>query len=267
MPFDPPTFEAEVTLHLIPTEELPTRAIQAVEAGFDGPHVLRMAVLDPHYPYAIQQALRAMLAELGSRGISLEQAATHLANQRAKRILTQNEDPLTGWSYFHRLYIAGDNPSVLDNLAYALDECDYLDTPIEEQRVIAHEALAEFLDPVLRQVREAERQAAWKLQREVYEQQQAEAKEEWPHKSNSPTRRAILRERLTERARDSRIFLLLLPLSWIIGAWTFHTLWIFLYGIAYVLLLPPFAYWAEYRRMKRERRYKLLRMGISEEDI
>ena len=47
MPFDPAKFEAEVALKLTPTERLPAAAQDALEAGFDGPHVLRMAILEP----------------------------------------------------------------------------------------------------------------------------------------------------------------------------------------------------------------------------
>ena len=84
MPFDLFAFEAEVALHLIPTERLPTMAIEAVEASYDGPHVLRMAVLDPASPWEIEQALPSMLAELGCRPLALDQAALTLA-QDARR--------------------------------------------------------------------------------------------------------------------------------------------------------------------------------------
>jgi hypothetical protein len=57
MPFDPARFEAEVALDLIPTEKLPAVAQDALEAGFDGPHVVRMAILEPEAGWAIDQAL------------------------------------------------------------------------------------------------------------------------------------------------------------------------------------------------------------------
>jgi hypothetical protein len=46
MPFDPATFEAEVAIKLIPTERLTLVAQDALEAGIEGPHVLRMAILE-----------------------------------------------------------------------------------------------------------------------------------------------------------------------------------------------------------------------------
>ncbi len=260
MPFDPQTFEAETTLHLIPTEELPNRAMEAVEAGFDGPNVIRMAILNPNAPYEIEQALPAMLAELGCRKTSAEQAATLLAHQRAERILSQNEDPLLEWSYFLRVYHAADYPVDLSGLAYALDECDYLDISLEQQRALAIDALEEFLSPELRQQRMMQRQAAW-------EQGQEKIKNDWPYTFDSPTRKALLGERLAERARDARIFLIILPLSWALGAWVFGILYIFFLALATIVFVPAFAYGAEYRRMKRERRDILLRANVPEDQI
>ena len=65
MSFDPATFEAEVALRLIPTEQLPRVAQNPLEEGLDGPHVLRMAILEPDAGWAIDQALAPMLVELG----------------------------------------------------------------------------------------------------------------------------------------------------------------------------------------------------------
>lgn len=47
MSFDPATLEAEIALKLIPTERLPSIAQDALEGGFEGPHILRMAILEP----------------------------------------------------------------------------------------------------------------------------------------------------------------------------------------------------------------------------
>ncbi len=85
MPFDRATFEAEVALKLIPTERLPSVAQDALEAGFDGPRVVRMAVLEPVANWGIDQALPPMMEELGCKAISPEDAALHLARQRARQ--------------------------------------------------------------------------------------------------------------------------------------------------------------------------------------
>ena len=260
MPFDPPTFEAEAALHLFTTDQLPAKALEAVKAGYLGPRVLRMAILDPASPWEIEQALPPMLAELGCRSLTLDEAALNLARIRATNILANNEDPLPTWSYFQTLYYAADTPTELSGLAYALDECDYLDIPVEQQHAMALEALEEFLSPALREQRTAERQKAWTLSQE-------EIRKEWPFKFDSPTRRSIMHARLKERAIDSKPFLILLPLSWAISAWGLGTWKVIPFGMATVPVIAGLAYWAEYRRMKRERRDILLRSSIPEDQI
>lgn len=122
MPFDPATFEAEVALKLIPTERLPAAAQDALEAGFDGQHTLRMAILEPAAGWAIDQALPPMMEELWLRSISPEEAASKLARQRAQRLVETGENPLPSMPYFYRLLIAGNYPDELYDLAYFDDE-------------------------------------------------------------------------------------------------------------------------------------------------
>src|SRR5579875_3081116 len=121
MPFDPATFEAEVALKLIPTEQLPSVAQDALEAGFDGPHVLRMAILEPVAGWPIDQALPPMMEELGLHRIAPEEAALRLARQRAQRLLETGEDPLPSMPYFYRLMVAADYLGELIELGYFHD--------------------------------------------------------------------------------------------------------------------------------------------------
>src|ERR1700744_2800985 len=118
MPFDPATFEAEVALKLIPPERLPAVAQDAMEAGFDGPHVVRMAILEPAYGWAIDQALPSMLEELGCRELSPKEAALWLGRERAKHLLETGEDPLPSLPYFYRLMRTADYPDELIGLGY-----------------------------------------------------------------------------------------------------------------------------------------------------
>jgi hypothetical protein len=169
MPFDPAIFEAEVALKLIPTEQLPLIAQDALEAGFDGPQVVRMAIIEPRYGWEIDQALPSMLAELGCHSILPQEAALRLAHQRAQRILETGEDPLPSIHYFYRLMRAADYPSELIDVGYFDDTC-YTDDP-EEKRAYAREVLEDLLSPELRQKRLAQRKAAW-------EQEQTKIKSE-----------------------------------------------------------------------------------------
>lgn len=163
MPFDTTLFEAEVALKLIPTERLPTVAQDALEAGFAGSHVLRMAVLEPTEGWAIDQALPPMLAELGCRSVSPEVAALRLARQRAKRVLETGEDPIASLPYFYRLIQSADYPKELFELGHLDDNCDFFTQEnIEERRARAREALENLLSPELSEQRRAEREAAWK---------------------------------------------------------------------------------------------------------
>lgn len=160
MPFDPVSFEAEVALKLIPTERLPLVAQDALEVGFEGPHVIRMAILEPFAVWAIDQALLPMLEELGCRLISPREAALRLARQRAQRILHTGEDPLPSVPYFYRLMVAADYPGELIELGY-LDDDDifFSDFPddLEEKRIRAREALEDLLSPELQQRRQNEK--------------------------------------------------------------------------------------------------------------
>jgi hypothetical protein len=144
--FDLKKFEAEVALKLIPTEQLPAIAQDAMEAGFDGPHVVRMAILEPAYGWAIDQALPLMMAELGCRELSLTEAALRLGRERAKYLLETGEDPLPSLPYFYRLMLAADYARELIELAYLEDEFEFLtDENVGARRARAHEALESLL--------------------------------------------------------------------------------------------------------------------------
>ncbi len=261
MPFDRATFEAEVALKLIPTERLPSVAQDALEAGFDGPHVLRMAVLDPIAGWGIDQALPPMMVELGCYAISLEEAALRLARRRAQHILVTGEDPLPSMPYFYRLSMAADRLEELYELAYFDDDDIFYSDDPEEKRARAREALEELLSPELRQKRRIERQAAW-------EREQARIKSEWPYVFNSPTGRALLKERYIEKIAEMRPFLWIEIVVWIFAGWAFSswrtTVIGFVVSMAFLFTFPVLG---EYLRMKRERRDTLLRRGVPDEQI
>lgn len=261
MSFDPANFEAEVALRLIPTERLPMIAQDALEDGFDGPNVLRMAILEPFAGWGIDQALPPMLAELGCQAIPPKEAALRLAQIRARRILETGEDPLPSIPYFYRLMLAADYPEELIELGYFDDDDIFFSDVPEEKRTRAREALEELLSPELRQKRLIERKVAW-------EREQARVKSEWPYVLNSPTGRALLKERYKEKLIEMPPLLWIELVAWIIFGWGISS-WRIAF-IGYTVSVPvlfALPVWGEYRRMKRERRDILLRRGIPDDQI
>ena len=150
MPFDPPTFEAELTLKLIPTERLPALAQDALEAGFAGPHIVRMAIMEPTDGWAIDQTLPPMLEELGCHSITPKEAALRLAHQRAKRIPETGEDPIPSLPYFYRLMQSADYLEELMELAYLEDDYRFFtEENDDKRRALVHEAIENILSPEL----------------------------------------------------------------------------------------------------------------------
>lgn len=260
MSFDPFSFEAEVALKLVPTERLPIVAQDALEAGFDGPHVVRMAILDPRYGWAIDRALPPMLDELGLHSISPEEAALRLAHLRARRILMTGEDPLLSTSYFYRLWLASDYLSELTEVAN-FDDYDVFFGDDHEKLARAREALEELLSPELRLKRSLERTAKW-------EQEQTRVRSEWPYVLNSPSGRALLKARYIERISELRPLLWIEAVAWGLLGWAFsswRTTVIGYIGSMPVLFALPA--WGVYLKMKRERRNTLLRRGVPDNEI
>lgn len=261
MPFDPARFEAEVALKLIPTEELPMVAQNALEAGFDGPHVVRMAILDPKYGWAIDQALPLMLKELGCNRLTPQDAALHLAQEHARHLLDTGENPLSSLPYFYRLMLAANYPTDLIELGFLEDNFDYFFDDPDEQRTVVLEALQNLLSPELRQERKLQRQAIW-------ERTRAKTESEWPYVLDSPSGRALLKERFIERIIELRPLLWIELAAWIVLGWAFSSWRAILIGfVTTVPLMLILAIWAVYRQMKFERRDTLLRLGVPDDKI
>jgi hypothetical protein len=94
MAFDPQQFASEAALGLIPSESFPSAAQDALEAGFDGKWILRMAVLENPSGWEVDQVLPKMFAELNITLPKPKEAALLLAKIRVHRIQATGEDPL-----------------------------------------------------------------------------------------------------------------------------------------------------------------------------
>lgn len=220
-----------------------------------------MAIMEPVPGWAIDQALLPMLAELGCQTIAPREAALRLAHTRAQRILQTGEDPFPSIPYFYQLMVAADYPDELIELGYFDDDDIFFSGDPEERRIRAREALEDLLSPELRQKRLVERKVAW-------EPEESRVKSEWPYVLNSPTGRALLKDRYREKITEMRPFLWIELVAWIIFGWgigSWRTSVIGYFVSVPVLFALPI--WGEYRRMKRERRDTLLRRGVPDDQI
>ena len=220
-----------------------------------------MAILEPSAGWGIDQALPPMLAELGCQAIPPKEAALRLAQICARRILETGEDPLPSVPYFYRLMLAADYPEELIELGYFDDDDIFFSDVPEEKRTRARETLEELLCPELRQKRLVERKAAW-------EQEKVRVKSEWPYVLDSPTGRALLKERYKEKLMEMRPFLWIVLVAWIVFGWGISSWQTAVIGyIVSVPVLFALPIWGEYRRMKWERRDLLLRRGVPDDQI
>lgn len=277
--FDAERIAAELKLHMIPPERLIALAQDAMEAGFDGPGIVRMAILQPDERWEIGKAEEGMRKELGSDRMTLRDAAFLLAERRVRQLLGSGENPAMSIPYFNQIYTAvwnveGVDPIPgLERLAYMDDDFYILGEKEEEEfRAIAQEALEEFLDAELREKREREAQYEfWRTAGQfnfVLEKDWSSVDvTDWPYAFDSPTRRELLRERLREKMEQWPQILGVLCLSWLAAVWGFGWLWPSVGLLGYLPLLALHGYWAEYRRLKRERRDILLRMRYPEDRI
>ncbi len=262
MSFDPATFEAEVALKLIPTERFPAAAQDALEAGFEGPCVVRIAILDPRYGWAIEQALPAMLAEIGCSVIAPKEAAIRLACLRAQSILASGEDPLPTLPYFYRLMVVADYPEELVELGYLSDEWEYFtQDPCDEERAWAIDALEGLLSPESREERRAKKLAA-------LVRRQEEIKRDWPYVLNSPMGRAMLKDRCEAHLVDMRPAFVIELIPCVLLGWAFSSWRLAVFGyLALVPLLLVLTLLGQYLQLKRERRNLLLRYGVPDDQI
>ncbi|NUQ29123.1 MAG: hypothetical protein HOQ35_11490 [Acidobacteriaceae bacterium] len=274
MSFDPAVFEAEVALRQILTEKLPSVAQDALEAGWDGPAVTRMAILNPNDRSEIDQALSPMLAELGLQHLDLKTAAIRLAERRAVRILGSGEDPIPHLGYFYRLMYEAGYPEELYELGYLEDEIFCSSEEPDVLRGWCREALENLLNPEIREKQRVEREAAVEEAHRQAERRleaaeaRRQAEKDWPYVWHSPERHRLLKERLRERFDQwPPLIVLLLGCCTLLGWSTGH----WFVGLLLLLGVPPIvlllSYWRLNRELRYERRAALLRLGYPEEKI
>jgi hypothetical protein len=122
MPFDPRSVEAKLSLQRIHPEDMPSLAWDALEAGFDGPAVCRMAGLIKPGGYEVDMLLPAFMEQTQMCLLPKVQASQRVAYDLAREIIESDKDPLEYARTFERLWIAADYPIELSTLGQLDDE-------------------------------------------------------------------------------------------------------------------------------------------------
>ena len=132
MPFDARIVEAQISLDLIASSDMPTIAWDGLEAGLDGKYIRRLAALESPTYFQVIEVLAKAMKEMGMTKLPRGHAALRLAKARAKQILESGSDPLKQTRYFARLWIEAGYPREL-HLVGNLDDEVYIDHRPEPQ--------------------------------------------------------------------------------------------------------------------------------------
>ena len=122
MSFDRELIEAKLALGLIPSEDMPTIAQDALEAGLDGPGIIRLAVLEHPTFFEVAEVLPKAKAEMALRDLSAGEAALRVAKSKAAEILESGVDPLLHIKDFEYLWIKADYPREIQSVGTLDDE-------------------------------------------------------------------------------------------------------------------------------------------------
>jgi hypothetical protein len=144
--FDSRIIEAKFALGAIHPEDLPGVAIEALEAGIDGPVTRRTAGLVGLTGYEADRVRDLFMAEAGLEKIERRVAAARLAQDLAREVLRGGKDPLQFTRGFERLWIAADYPSELGFLGNMDDEVYLYGTNLDGAREMVRERLVEIAE-------------------------------------------------------------------------------------------------------------------------
>ena len=122
MAFDPHFIEAQLVLNRISSTDLPQVACDALEAGFDGPAIRKLAALTAPTFFEVQEILPATMAEMNLVSIDKDEAAIRLAKHRAKQVIASGDDPLKHARDFELLWFESDYCPKLSGVGNLDDE-------------------------------------------------------------------------------------------------------------------------------------------------
>lgn len=116
MPFDQITIGARLSLGSIWPEEMPSIAWDALEAGYDGPAIRRMAAFVNPTGFEVDAVLPAFKREANIPQLTKSEAALRMAYNIAREIVDMRKDPIPYADTFARLWIAADYPREVQSL-------------------------------------------------------------------------------------------------------------------------------------------------------
>jgi hypothetical protein len=110
VPFDRDPIEARLALDLIASADVPQIALDALEAGLDGPATRRLVVLERPTYFEVAEVLPRVRQELGLAQITIGQASVRVARQMARDVLLGGDDPLRQVCTFEFLWVVAHKP-------------------------------------------------------------------------------------------------------------------------------------------------------------
>jgi len=121
MPFDRELVEALLALDRILSSDWPKLALDALEAGADGPGIRRLAAFDSPTYFEVRDILPRAIKEMALAEITPGVAALRIAKNHAKEILRRGDDPLKHVHDFQDLWFESGEISELNDL-YTMDD-------------------------------------------------------------------------------------------------------------------------------------------------
>src|SRR5579862_1512891 len=113
MSLDIKLIEAQLALELIASEDMPRIAWDALEAGFDGPAIRRLAALEHPTYFEVADVLPRVRQELGLSHIASDEAAELIAKQLVQKILDSADNPMKFVRDFEHLWQLAGYPAKL----------------------------------------------------------------------------------------------------------------------------------------------------------
>jgi hypothetical protein len=145
MPFNRYIIEAKLALGALHPEEFPAVAMDALEAGFDGPVTRRTAILVMPSGWEVDQLKESLMAEWGLHEIEKGVACARLAQELAREILREGKDPLLSTRAFERLWIDSGYSRNIQELGTLVDDA-YIMGDEKAAREMVRQCIVDFAE-------------------------------------------------------------------------------------------------------------------------